>query len=409
MNSEVLAMLQKSIYCGEEATNQHAFSWEMSRLDRHLLITKRFFCCWTTAVLAVLVASAGLMLLAPSLATANDGTSSGPSNTLAIPSLAPAPTVAAAPNRAQKKRSGKRRIRSPFVQLAQRLDTGVPLCAEPAATDTEEFTISGNACLSQEPGLRWAFAPLPWQESKRWADLVAVDVNQHLLLQPLNIAFTPFSPWLPADFALFGEEERLLTSLEMISNEAEQVIASPAMPMDRHEPPFAYHLGLNRQSALVAGVGWIDDVSDTTGMTPAYVRGEGNEPSGTVGAVNFILGASIDAFTLTGGYLHALDRQNEVDGIDAGGASDPAAWNSELAYRTRLLDRKATLAVGYQKASDGYSRYFPEERYTTRASILLFDATTLSLEYYQDREMNSKNALDGDDTYGITTKFGFDF
>ena len=356
----------------------------------------------------MLVGPAGLVLCASSPVVARDGTSSSPSSAKTISSLATDATVAASPGRAAKKTSGKRRIRSPFVQLAQRLDTGVPLCAEPAASDTEDFAISGSACLSQEPGLRWAFASPPWQESKRWTDLAAVDVSQRLLLKPLNIAFTPFSPWLPTDFALFGEKERLLAPLEIISSEAEQGIASPAMPIDRHDPPFAYHLGLNRQSALIAGLGWIDDVSDTTGMTPAYDRGEGDEPAGTVGAVNFILGASIDAFTLTGGYLHAVDRKNEVAGTDSSGENDPTAWNSELAYRTRWFDRKATLAVGYQKAADTYSRYFPEERYSTRASILLFDATTLSLEYYQDREMNSKNNLD-DDSYGITTKFGFDF
>ena len=31
------------------------------------------------------------------------------------------------------------------------------------------------------------------------------------------------------------------------------------------------------------------------------------------------------------------------------------------------------------------------------------------IQYYQDREMSSKNNLEGDDNYGITTKFGFAF
>lgn len=382
---------------------------EKAKLDRYLLMVKRFFCYWAAAVLVGLIAPAGLALTAPGACAAGDGANLAPSGTKSPPALAESPAAAAAPGRVPRKTSGKRRVHSPFVQLAQRIDAEQELCAEPAAADNDDFTINGGDCLSQDPGLRWAFAHPPWQESKRWADLAAVDVSQRLLLKPLNIAFTPFSPWLPTDFAIFDEKERLLAPLELINTGAGQVAASPAIPVDRHDPPFAYHLGLNRQSALIAGLGWIDDVSDTTGMTPAYVQGVGNEPTGTVGAVNFILGASVDAFTLTGGYLRAVDRKNEAAGTDSSGENDPTAWNSELAYRTRWFDRKATLAVGYQKAADTYSRYFPEERYTTRASILLFDATTLSLEYYQDREMNSKNTLDADDTYGITTKFGFDF
>lgn len=363
------------------------------------------FDSWTAAVFVALIAPVGLSMTAPDIWAAGNGEGSGSSN-LSPPALtAPATTAA---RRTSKKLSGKGRARSAFVQLSQRIDAELPLCTGPAADSDQDTTITGSDCLMQEPGLRWAFGHPPWQESRRWAELANVDVSQRLLLQPLNIAFTPFSPWLPTDFALFGEQERLLGSLKLITTGAEHLTASPDMPVDRREAPFAYHLGLNRQSALIAGLGWIDDVSDTTGMTPTYQRSEDNEPAGTVGAVNFILGASIDAFTLTGGYLHAVDRKNEVAGVDSSGESDPTAWNSQLAYRTRWLDRKTTLAVGYQKASDDYSRYFPEERYTTRASILLFDATTLSLEYYQDREMNSKNNLD-DDSYGITTKFGFDF
>ena len=381
----------------------------MARLDRHLLIAKRFFCCWTTAVFVGLIVPAGLALTAPAAWAADNGTKLAPSGASSTPAVAAPSAAATSSGSTPRKTSAKRRVHSPFVQLAQRIDAEQALCDDPVAADNDTFTINGCDCLSQDPQLRWAFDHLPWQQSKRWADLAAVDVSQRLLLKPLNIAFTPFSPWLPTDYALFGEQERLLTPLELITSGADQVATSPEAPFDRHDPPFAYHLGLNRQSALIAGLGWIDDVSDTTGMTPAYDRGEGDEPAGTVGAVNFILGASIDAFTLTGGYLHAVDRRNEVAGTDSSGENDPTAWNSELAYRTRWFDRKATLAVGYQKAADTYSRYFPEERYSTRASILLFDTTTLSLEYYQDREMSSKNALDGDDTYGITTKFGFDF
>lgn len=374
-----------------------------------MLMAKRFFCCWTVAVFALLIVPGGVAITAPGVWAAVDQAGAGPSNFNNTPAPA-APLIAAtSPRRAHKKTSSNRRVLSPFVRLAQRIDAELPLCTESLEDGDEALTIHGSDCLRQEPALRWAFARPPWQESKRWADLAAVDVSQRLLRQPLNIASAPLSPWLPTDLALVSEQEWLLDPLELINTGEGQLAASPDLPLDRREAPFAYHLGLNRQSALIAGLGWIDDVSDTTGMNPAYERSEGNEPAGTVGAVNVILGASIDAFTLTGGYLHAVDRRNEVTGVDASGEDDPTAWNSELAYRTRWLDRKTTLAVGYQKASDAYSRYFPEERYTTRASIHLFDDTTLSLEYYQDREMSSKNNLDGDDTYGITTKFGFDF
>lgn len=360
------------------------------------------------AIFAGLIGPAGLVFTVTSAWAASDATRAVSAPPAAIPPLATSP-VAAPQSRPPQKARKKRRALSPFVRLAQQTIEETAMCAESVENGNEEFSSNGIDCLHQEAGLRWAFAQRPWHNSGRWAEVAAVDFSQHLLLQPLNIAFTPFSPWLPADFSLLEEEQRLFDSLEQINTQAGQTTSNQGNPVDRHEPPFAYHLGLNRQSALVAGLGWIDDVTDTTGMAPAHGWAEGNEPATSVGAVNLILGASIDDFTLTGGYLHAVDRKNTLDGAEASGENDPTAWNSELAYRTRLLDRKATLAVGYQKSADTYSRYFPDERYTTRASILLFDTTTLSLEYYQDREANSKNDLNGDDTYGITTKFGFNF
>lgn len=371
-------------------------------------MAKRFFRYWAVVVCTGLISPADLPLTLSS-AWADGGSSIAVSSGSNLAS--PSQTPTSSPPADKKKRSRKKhRAPSPFVQLAQRITWEVPLCNDEVAFDEATLSTNGINCLSQEPGLRWVFTQSPWSGSGRWEDVTVENPNAVLRLQPLSVAFAPFSPWFAVDGVFFVEEDRLFEPMDLMGNTANRVaVSSPETPLDRHDPPFAYHLGLNRKSALIAGLGWIDDVSDTTGMTPAFVHDGGSDPIGTVGAVNLILGASIDAFTFTGGYLHAVERKSELDNDEADGNIDPTAWNSELAYRTRLLDRKTTLAVGYQKSSDSLSRYFPDERYTTRASILLFDATTLSLEYYQDRHDATENNLDGNDAYGITTKFGFDF
>ncbi len=399
---EALAILKKSIYCEQSETNLNPFPGRKARLDRHLLMAKRLFCCWAAALVAGFTGPADLPLILPS-AWADGGAS------MAVSSASGLASSSQTTGKKQRTRK-KHRALSPFVQLAQQITGDAPLCDHEAVIDDANLSSNGINCLSQDPGLRWVFTPSPWSGSGRWEDLAVESPNAGLRLQPLSVAFAPFSPWFPVDSVFFVGEDRLFEPLDPMGNTASRVAVSPPeTPLDRHDPPFAYHLGLNRKSALIAGLGWIDDVSDTTGMTPAFVHDGGSDPIGTVGAVNLILGASVDAFTLTGGYLHAVERKSELDNDEADGNIDPTAWNSELAYRTRLLDRKTTLAVGYQKSSDSLSRYFPDERYTTRASILLFDATTLSLEYYQDRHDATENNLNGNDAYGITTKFGFDF
>ncbi|WP_028318652.1 LbtU family siderophore porin [Desulfobulbus elongatus] len=173
--------------------------------------------------------------------------------------------------------------------------------------------------------------------------------------------------------------------------------------------PLAYRYAMDKKTSVNAGVTWIQDLGDATGMEPS-LNEPGSDGSATnrLPGVNLNLGASYKALTLTGGYIHALDNRTSTELALAGEESDPVAWSSELAYSTELLRRETTLAVGYQRSSEALHAYLPEERYRTRASVALSDSTVFSLEYYLDREDDM--ADNGDtDGYGITTKIGFGF
>jgi len=174
--------------------------------------------------------------------------------------------------------------------------------------------------------------------------------------------------------------------------------------------PLAYRYRLDKKTktSINAGVGWIQDLDDVTGMRPSPEKygDDGSIPNRLPG-VSLNLGVGYRALTLTGGYIRALDDHASIDLALMGVERNPAAWNSELAYATELLNRETTLAVGYQRSSETIHTYLPEERYRTRASIALSDSTFLSLEYYLDKNNSTTNGeADG---YGITTKIGFGF
>jgi len=173
-------------------------------------------------------------------------------------------------------------------------------------------------------------------------------------------------------------------------------------------PPLAYRYAMDRQTTVNAGVAWIHNLGDTTGMAKALEDPEGEGASTTrVSGVNLSLGARFKAVTLTGGYIRALDNRTSTELALEGKESDPIAWNSEIAYSMELLRRETTLAVGYQRSSEALQDYLPEERYRTRASMALSDSTIFSLEYYQDREYLTRNGEENG--YGITTRIGFGF
>jgi hypothetical protein len=171
--------------------------------------------------------------------------------------------------------------------------------------------------------------------------------------------------------------------------------------------PFAYKYAMDKKSSVNAGVTWINDLGDTKGLSKAQKEPNEEGSSDKKSGVNLHLGASYKAFTFTGGYIRALDNRTSAELALEGKESDPIAWNSEIAYSTELLRRATTLAVGYQKSSDALQYYLPEERYKTKASMVLSDSTTFSLEFYQDKNFSALNGEDGG--YGITTKIGFGF
>jgi len=174
----------------------------------------------------------------------------------------------------------------------------------------------------------------------------------------------------------------------------------------RSGSPFVYRYQKDNVS-VNAGFSWLNDVSDP------YVGPQTFEEAGLSATVNRVsglnvnLGASYRALSLTGGYIRALDRFAPAHLSLDEGASEPTAWNSELAYTTELLRKETVLAVGYQRSSEALQLYLPEQRYSTKASMSIFDGAKLSLEYYLDKEAVGQG--DGADAqgYGFTTRIGF--
>jgi len=172
--------------------------------------------------------------------------------------------------------------------------------------------------------------------------------------------------------------------------------------------PFAYSYKADSMS-LNAGISWIRDIADSNGISKAFEQAGFENSSDQVSGLNLNLGASFRAFTLTGGYIRALDKFTPAPLFLDEGETEPSAWNGEFAYTTELLHKETVLAVGYLKSSESLKLYLPEQRYITKASMTLFDSTILSLEYFLDKDFATETGSTDEDGYGITTKIGFGF
>lgn len=171
--------------------------------------------------------------------------------------------------------------------------------------------------------------------------------------------------------------------------------------------PFAYRYQRDNM-AVKAGLSWVQDLTGFNPSPRVFEEAGLPPPADQVSGLNFNLGARYRAFSLTGGYTRALDRYAPAQMFPDEGQSEPGAWNSELAYTTEMLQKETVLAVGYQKSSEALQAYLPEQRYITKASVALFEGTTLSLEYYLDKEGAADQGSGAEENgYGITTRIGF--
>ena len=197
-------------------------------------------------------------------------------------------------------------------------------------------------------------------------------------------------------------------SLETVSVSKELQGVAPIATVKAGKSPLSYSYKTDKV-ALNSGISWIKDLADSRGASQTFQKAGFEGDPDNVPGVTFNLGASYQALSLTGGYIRAIDRYAPNQPSFTGNETEPGAWSSEIAYTTELLRKETVLAVGYQKSSESMKLYLPEQRYVTKASMVIFDGTIFSLEYYRDSDYSVKNGGINGEGYGIATKIGFEF
>jgi hypothetical protein len=129
------------------------------------------------------------------------------------------------------------------------------------------------------------------------------------------------------------------------------------------------------------GVGFINDISDSDGLTDALGATSLVAYEEVSGLAAYLL-LKMGPVSFIGEYVTALDQfKSSHLGFNGVGA-EPKAWNAELGYTLPIAGKETTFAVGYQGLEEaGLALLLPERRYLATASVGIFDNTKLSLEY----------------------------
>lgn len=161
--------------------------------------------------------------------------------------------------------------------------------------------------------------------------------------------------------------------------------------------------------AINTGISWVNNIADSGGISDAFDEAGLDSISSQVSGLSIHLGVSYGAFSLIAEYTSALDSFDSAELAFATGCAEPSAWNSEIAYTSELWAKETVFAAGYQRSYEALALELPEQRFITAASIVIFNGTTLTLEYYLDKDYSLDDGGTGEDGYGFTTRLAYEF
>lgn len=210
------------------------------------------------------------------------------------------------------------------------------------------------------------------------------------------------------------------THAPLLNNDVNNTISLEYSPSDTpKEQMFVGHAKAPKESAekglgkqgdiFMANINWNDDLGNIEQPPEAFEKVSIDSSIDRTPGMQINVGARFKNIAISSSYTQAMELSSFNEFLSKEQDSEAKIWHGELAYTTDWMARELVFAFGYQKTIEAANLDVPGERYNTRASLFLSQATSLSLEYYQDKDNNIYKDTDEIDEHGIIARFGFTF
>lgn len=159
---------------------------------------------------------------------------------------------------------------------------------------------------------------------------------------------------------------------------------------------------------FTAGMGWINDIGDSGGLTDAIGA---NPYASNIPGAEAHAKLTLGRLNLIGEYLAATESFDAGTLAFNGLGARPEAWNLEAGYtfENGILGRETTIAAGVQGTAEAQALGLPEERRSLGVSIALFEKTRLGLEWLHDKDYGLADGGTGDSSNTYTAQLAVEF
>lgn len=159
--------------------------------------------------------------------------------------------------------------------------------------------------------------------------------------------------------------------------------------------------------AVAVGAGYINNIADSDGVTDKISSGTAMKDY--VGGMSLNGSVGISGVLFSAGYIKATDAFDSTELAFNSKGAQPEAWNTELSYTTNILDKETTFAATYQGSDEALALELPEQRLGAAVSVVVYDNTSLTLEYLHDEDYEISKGGTGNSAQTATAKLAVEF
>jgi len=149
---------------------------------------------------------------------------------------------------------------------------------------------------------------------------------------------------------------------------------------------------------------YVSNLLDTDLLEGEFIDTQGRSMTDTTGGWGLYASTEIDAFTLRGEYISAVDQLEFADGV----IDEPSAWNVELDVAVPLFGYEGLIGLAWQ-GSDNLAGLLPEQRLLGTLGVGLSQYVTVAVEYSHDWDYSQSKGGTDESAHTVTGQVALQF
>jgi hypothetical protein len=166
--------------------------------------------------------------------------------------------------------------------------------------------------------------------------------------------------------------------------------------------------GMLSGAEISVGAGFINNISDSDNITTG-LGGASGALANYVPGIDVHGSLSVAGFTVRAAYMAATRAFQVGELAFSGAGAQVAAWHTEVAYATSIMNRDVTFAFTVQGTEEALALGLAEQRIGGAITVGVLKNAAVTVEYLHDDDYGTSNGGTGNTSHTGTVKLAVEF